>query len=327
MKTYAILMCVLVAALILLGASMVLGQCTDGQCGPSPAGKLIVKRVLPAVVRIGSRTRSGLDLGSGTIIGRKGEWAYVLTAWHVLRDHHGPQKPFVIVMGKGYDANILKVDKVADVALLAIADPGVEPIQFAESLPILGDPLRAGGYGSDGKYHLAAGQCRQYVSFDKGKTFNAIEASARVRVGDSGGPILNARGRLVAVISCGDRITPSAGTCFPRIRAIMRGVLPPYPRRPGWIVPKIRRPLVPVAPPPRPVVAPVAPEPQAEAEPVNISPPQIAALEARVAALEAQLAGVLFIAQVETADGQTETADICLGGILSLNFSPISKEK
>lgn len=69
---------------------------------------------------------------------------------------------------------------------------------------------------------------------------------------------------------------------------------------------------------------------------MNIPPPQIAALEARVAKLERMLAGTLFTAQTLTSEEMAEQVktgrasklqDICLGGTLSFGLSPIPEEK
>jgi hypothetical protein len=119
----------------------------------------------------------------------------------------------------------------------------------------------------------------------------------------SGGPILNSEGKIVGIVTTTTGYV-SHGPCFPRVRAVLRFVLPPYRRRPILVGP-----LVPVQLPPGQFVqgpAPPAPIVQlpppavGDAQPSPVGPPavdsmlteQVAQQAARIDALERQLAAV-----------------------------------
>lgn len=215
----------------------------------------------PAIVRVWCRDKAGIDsYGTGTIFERRGKIAYVLTAAHVL---DGSRQISVRVRNTWHGATIKHSDNDWDVAVLSIADPGVSPIKLAEKMPVVGEDIEVGGFAS-GSYGYRHGKLTQFVGPGRGLPFDWMEVSAASYGGDSGGPMVNTRGRLVGVVS-GFPIRGQArtvGCCFPRIRRIIRAVLPPWPNRPGVIVPKpiVVMPSRPM-PQPTPAPPPVQPEP------------------------------------------------------------------
>lgn len=229
----------------------------------------------PAIVRVICRYRvvkEGRQVqvtgaGSGTIFDRRDGVAYVVTC------EHGPkQGMFVLAGGREYPATIVRQDALWDVIVLRIKDPGIKPLPVADTAPTRGDTVWVAGWGL-GTYRHTRGQLVGFSAPSRSTPFELAEISAVCRQGDSGGPMLGPRGRIVGVISGTDKRT-TVGCGFPRLRRILRAVLPPYPNRPGIVLPKPRQ-VVPMEPKQPPTGTPVA--------------PACAALLARVAELESQV--------------------------------------
>jgi len=263
--------CVVLSLLLL--PPIARGQCfPTGQCPVPTQGwrpQLIapvraapVQTQNPAIVRIGCQYGSTTDLGSGTIVDRRDGVAYVLTAWHTFRDSGGRGRAFVWAGGREYNATLVHADKLWDVALLKIADPGIRPLPLSDATPTRGQQIWIAGFGS-GRYRHAAGQLAGFAAPDRdGSAFELMTVSTGAREGDSGGPMIGVRGGVVGVISATTGRS-TYGCCLPRLRRILRAVLPPYPNRPGIILPKPRQVVVmpekPQAPPAATVLPPVAP--------------------------------------------------------------------
>jgi hypothetical protein len=137
-------------------------------------------------------------MGSGSLIHVTKQFGVVLTNWHVVRNAPGAVE-VVFPNGAHYQATVMKMDKTWDLAALAIWRPDVEPITIANQAPQPGEPLTIAGYGS-GTYREATGRFTQFVAPSQKHSFEMVELSAEARQGDSGGPILNARGELTGVL-------------------------------------------------------------------------------------------------------------------------------
>ena len=261
-------------------------QCEGDQC-PTPNTKQLtqprVERSAPQAffVRVRCPEARGSSYGSGTLVHVDGKSGYVLTAWHIMRDLRGTPE-VIFPNGKVYRAEVIKSDETVDLMVLRIADPGVRPILLAAEPPAPGEVVFASGYGS-GTYQISHGRFVQYVSPDAqprpGMAFDFMEHTAMVRPGDSGGPIFNTRGLFG--VTCGGRAGESMGVCLPRLRAVLRCLLPPYPNRPGVIVPR-------PTPHPQPWRPSPKPEPLGPVVPVIPPSPSTDALES----LQAELVDV-----------------------------------
>ena len=181
----------------------------------------------PAVVRIIAPSGDSLSLGSGALVAVSGQHGLVLTNWHVVRDATGVIQ---VAFPDGFrsPALVLKTDAEWDLAALAIWRPRVEPIPLATQAPRPGDPLTIAGYGS-GVYREVTGRCTQYVAPGVNQPFEMVELSARARQGDSGGPILNARGELAGVLF-GASFSETTGSYCGRVRQFLATVADDFQR-------------------------------------------------------------------------------------------------
>ena len=239
-------------------------QCANGRCPPqSPSTSLTWNISLPAtgnpaIVRVyvkeGKGSRGG---GSGAVFRQERKVAYVLTAAHVIADR--TKGGVTVWTGKQlYQATVLREDKLWDVAVLRIANPGIKPLILADDLPEIGDSVECSGLGSNGVFQYRIGPVTQFVSPGKNLPLEWIEVKVASRQGDSGGPIVNTKGRIVGLINgTNGRIT--AGPCLPRIRKIVDGLLGCRPQRRPVPIREVSPRLGPLTPSTPALIPPICP--------------------------------------------------------------------
>lgn len=177
----------------------------------------------PAVVRITVKERRATAQGTGTLVSLRGQHGLIVTNWHVVRD---AQDTILVTFPDGFQsaATVLKVDRDWDLAALLIWRPAAQPIPISQVAPRPGDVLSIAGYGS-GDYRTASGRCTQYVAPGQQMPYEMVEVSTEARQGDSGGPILNERGELAAVLfGAGDGTT--SGSYCGRVRLFLESAWP-----------------------------------------------------------------------------------------------------
>lgn len=162
------------------------------------AGRAVSSTPHPAVARIIVPERKSAALGSGTLIAKTAQHGYLITNWHVVRE---ASNGALVVFANGTQAQgrILKMDKDWDLAIVQIPAPAIEPLSISSVVPQVGEQLWIAGYGS-GEFLLQAGLCSQYLAPYPDWPMELVEVGAAARQGDSGGPILNARGELAGVL-------------------------------------------------------------------------------------------------------------------------------
>ena len=205
-----------VYCVVMLGARAE-AQCTQDACRPPPV-------VRGSVVRVANLTGSSRCHGSGTLVHNDDSRGIILTCGHLFRDEIGT----ITVRfsdGRSVDAELLAVDQTWDLAALAIVRPGVAPVKIAADCPVPGEQLESCGYGTDGNYRCSRGRALGYAKTLATQTHETLQISGCVRQGDSGGPVLNRRGELVAVV-WGTDGQSVMGTFCGRIRRFLRGILP-----------------------------------------------------------------------------------------------------
>lgn len=177
-----------------------------GQCGPSgcyvgppqgatqPGTPSAVRRSLTGVARVVHRAGAGVSLGSGTLIATRGEASYFLTCAHLF---DGAGQTEVRLAGRSYAARILTIDKAHDLALLQTRAAEGSPVAIDASEP--SGVLTACGFGGSGERRCVSGRITGY-STAVGARAPSLRLRGAVRSGDSGGPVFNTAGRLVAVL-------------------------------------------------------------------------------------------------------------------------------
>jgi serine protease Do len=200
----------------------------------------VAERINPAVVNIDAATRAGhetrhrrgaddpdaprdFDLphqgsGSGFIIDRGG---FILTNYHVIEE--ADRITVTLADGRVVRAEIVGTDPAIDVALLRIAAGGPLPeaplgnsdeLRVGEWVCAIGNPL---GY----VHSVTVG----VVSFIGRKLFDAslddyIQTDAAINFGNSGGPLLNARGQVVGINSAISSRATNIGFAVPINQAV-----------------------------------------------------------------------------------------------------------
>jgi len=260
------------------------GQCPGGQCPPatySPgwgdripqqpqwrpsrpaqrASGLQRSEQFEAVIRVeaGSNPKSVV---TGTVIGRDETHSYVATCWHLLRDG---QRPIAVVTnaGRRFPAEVVKLDRANDFLLVKCHRTGITPVKWSEDegdTPGPGDTVAMYGWSGRHGFVRSVGEVTGFVSSDGGRTPKAIETTCTAISGMSGGPIIW-KNRVIGTITGYGSDRRSIGPCLPRLRLFLRRLL--TPRR------VIRRPVVPVIPPPDAACDPVQPSEPVGAAPVD----------------------------------------------------------
>ncbi len=198
-------------------------DCTERGCRPAAAGQA-VGAARDSVVRVVNTTGASRCHGSGTLVQSENGRGVVLTCGHLFRDGTG-RITVRFCDGRYVDGELLAVDQKWDLAALAVVRPGATPASIAADYPLPGEQLESCGYGSDGSYWCNRGRAVGYTRTLATETHETLEMSGCAREGDSGGPVFNRRGELVAVV-WGTDGRSVMGTFCGRIRRFLRGILP-----------------------------------------------------------------------------------------------------
>lgn len=153
----------------------------------------IAERVGPSVVGIGNRWRGG----SGVVVGDN----RVLTNAHNL---HGDEVSVIFGDGRTADATVLGVDTDGDIAVLDVPTNGSAALEIgAADAPAIGTPVVAlgnpNGNGSRVTIGFVSGVGRSFRGPRGRRVSGAVEHTAALAPGSSGGPIVDLDGRLVGI--------------------------------------------------------------------------------------------------------------------------------
>ncbi len=166
--------------------------------GPAPPSTPPDTRVLsatevanarPGVVRI-TATACGLGVeGTGFYVGPH----IVITAAHVVAGGHG-------IEAAGRTARALVVDRKQDVAVLRVAGPAT-PHSLTLTDPRSGDAVAILGYPENGPFDARPGRIGATADvLVRGQLREVTALSGLVRHGNSGGPAVNERGQVEAMV-------------------------------------------------------------------------------------------------------------------------------
>ncbi len=144
--------------------------------------------------------RYSQGLGSGVIITKDG---YILTNHHVVED----ADKIMVVTGDGkqeFKARVIGVDPQTDVAVLKVEGKGLAAVTFGDSDLIevgdivfaLGNPMNVGQTVSMG---IISALGRGTGILGRGGYENFIQTDAAINRGNSGGPLVDVKGRLIGI--------------------------------------------------------------------------------------------------------------------------------
>lgn len=182
--------------------------CPTGEPGAvAPDFRALMLREQPQVLNIldGESPR-----GSGFVAHPEG---YILTALHVV--HGVDDLKVTIDSARFYAAHVVATDEDADLAILRVQGKGdwegasltfARTIHLAEWLAVLGNPFGAGLTVSVGVVGSTTGTLRA------NQPTRWVQTDASVNPGNSGGPVINAHGKVIGVATA--RITHGSAVGF-----------------------------------------------------------------------------------------------------------------
>ena len=176
--------------------------------GGPPDFRELTQRVDPSVVRVsvrsstasGNRSRDD-GVGAGFVVDGSG---LLLTSRHVVS---GAQRIVVTIPGRGaVDATLVGQDDATDTALLRVGVQGLRPLATGDprSLRVgqwvlaCGSPYNMPNSWSVG---IVSGLGRDNVGVGPRAIADFIQTDAAANLGNSGGPLLDADGRVVGVMT------------------------------------------------------------------------------------------------------------------------------
>ncbi|MFU8870829.1 S1C family serine protease [Micromonospora sp. SL4-19] len=192
------------------GANLPILGAQSGQAPPlaqrrpeSLAG--VAEKVLPSVVTIRMASLGGISEGSGFVVSGEG---HIVTNDHVVSG--GTGKATVIFNdGSSAPGTVVGQDPESDIAVIKVARAGLKPVEFGDSEALaVGDPVLAIGSPLSLANTVTAGIVsaldRTMQAGEPGgptRYYAAIQTDAAVNHGNSGGPLVDAAGRVVGVNS------------------------------------------------------------------------------------------------------------------------------
>ncbi|WBB70991.1 trypsin-like peptidase domain-containing protein [Micromonospora sp. WMMD812] len=165
----------------------------------------VAERVLPSVVTVRVSSLGGTSEGSGFVVSADG---HVITNDHVVAGGTG-KASVVFNDGSSAPATVIGQDPESDVAVIKVDRTGLRPVEFGDSEALaVGDPVLAIGSPLSLANTVTAGIVsaldRTMQAGEPGgpvRYYAAIQTDAAVNHGNSGGPLVDAAGRVVGVNS------------------------------------------------------------------------------------------------------------------------------
>ena len=164
----------------------------------------------------GERLRT-TGAGSGVIISADGE---VMTNWHVV--DHAVEVRALLNDGRAFPVEIIGSDKDADLALARLKLPAgatVTPLEIATDDDTLqeGDFVMALGapWGLNRSVSFGIVSCARRYLPGSSEYNTWIQTDASISPGNSGGPLVDTRGRIVGINTLGSLIGGSIGFAVP----------------------------------------------------------------------------------------------------------------
>jgi serine protease Do len=152
----------------------------------------IAEKVGPSVVGIGNRWRGG----SGVVIGEN----RILTNAHNLQ---GDGVTVTFTDGRSADATVVGVDADGDLAVLEADTSGAAALELGADAPAVGTPVIAlgnpNGHGPRVTFGFVSGTGRSFRGPRGRRVAGAVEHTAPLMPGSSGGPVVGLDGQLLGI--------------------------------------------------------------------------------------------------------------------------------
>jgi len=165
---------------------------------PAPNWVELAKAVKPAVVNVTGRQDGGRSAGSGFVINREG---YIVTNSHVVENAN----TIVVKLSDGRElpATIVGRDPKTDIALLKVDAKDLPVIGLGDSSALqVGEPVMAIGNPFGLEQTVTTGIVSATGrGLGAGPYDDFVQTDASVNPGNSGGPLINARGQVVGINS------------------------------------------------------------------------------------------------------------------------------
>ena len=152
----------------------------------------LVEQVLPSLVIVRGRR---FGAGAGIIWDANG---LILTNSHVVGRH----TPIVVLQNDGeYESRLIARDPDVDLALLSIETTGLTPLKAASLSPRVGEMVFAFGHPWGQRNTVTRGIVSALVTAQnrRGDKLPIVRSDAPLAPGNSGGPLVNARGEVVGI--------------------------------------------------------------------------------------------------------------------------------
>lgn len=188
-------------------------QINDLATPPTVRSNAVPKCQYAALVRVLFITPGDQEqeVGSGFIADRLGENAVVVTCAHGYKTLKRVRVD--LQDGRQFDAAVIGVDAIKDICVCVIRDPGIAPLVMANDPPKAGEKLYMAGFPGGNRYLGTWGVANGWVSPSQAFKDTFLSTTCHVESGCSGGPILNERGEVVAIVT-GSMMGGSTGPCL-----------------------------------------------------------------------------------------------------------------
>jgi len=150
-------------------------------------------------------TSSSAVSGSGFIISSNG---YILTNYHVIEYAYEDNLDVMVMTydGTKYKASIVGVEQSNDVAVLKIDADNLDAVTFGNSDAIsVGETVYAVGNPlGELEFSMSTGHVSaldRVISTEESESINMFQIDAAVNSGNSGGPVYNAQGQVIGIVT------------------------------------------------------------------------------------------------------------------------------
>jgi len=185
-------------------------------------------RVLRATVAVSGATADGGSSGSGFFLDRHG---HIVTNHHVVSD---VQPPVTVTLHGGAKAlaGVVGVDRIADIAVLTLDGRWPHalplrrsPVRTGEMCLAVGNPL--GRYPESVTIGVVSGLARTASAGPGRPHYDLLQTDCDIHEGNSGGPLVDMRGRVIGITTLLDSESPYIGLAIPAetVRAIVPQLL------------------------------------------------------------------------------------------------------